>query len=169
MLRLSGGCAQRHRGFTLVELIVTIALIAIIAAITLPSFNQVTLGGKLSSIANAFVGSAQLARSEAIKRGAAVTLCASSDGASCGDSWSAGWVVLAGGNPILVQDALANGFVLSGDVTTIVFQPSGVGSTAANLTVCRSSPTVGSQSRQISLSGTGRPSVTKQSGVTACP
>lgn len=160
--------ARTQPGFTLIELVVVIAIVAIMAAIAMPNFNQMTLGGKLSSISNAFVGSAQLARSEAIKRGMAVTLCASSDGATCGTSWSSGWVVLAGGNVILAQGALTTGFNLSGDVTSIVFQPSGVGSTQASLTVCRSSPTVGSQNRVVELSATGRPTVTKNTGVTTC-
>ena len=76
------------RGFTLIELVVTLTVAAILLAIAVPSFYDATLGSKLASYANNFVASVSLARSEAIKRNAAVTLCASSDGASCA---SGGW------------------------------------------------------------------------------
>jgi len=97
-----------------------------------------------------------------------VTLCASTNGTSCGGNWSNGWIVLAGGAAIFNLGPLPNGFLLSGDVTSIDFQPSGVGSTAANLTVCRATPSVGDQQRVIAISATGRPSVTKVTGATTC-
>lgn len=156
------------RGFTLLEMMVTIAVAAILVTLAVPSFNEAMLGSKLNTQANNFVASAQLARSEAIKRNAAVTLCASSNGTSCTGAWGDGWIVLAGGTVLFRQIPLAPGFRLSGDVTSIVFQSTGVGATSAALTLCRATPTVGSLGRTIQVSATGRPTVTKLTGVTTC-
>jgi len=157
------------RGFTLIELLVTISIVAILASLAVPAFNEAMLGGKLTSLANNFVASAQFARSEAIKRNAAVTLCASSDGSTCTGAWKDGWVVRAGGTVVYSQTKFPSGFVLSGNVTSISFQPTGVGATAANLTLCRATPTIGSQQRTIQVSVTGRPDVAKVTGATTCP
>lgn len=161
-------CRDGQGGFTLVELMVTISVMAILLAIAVPSFINASLNSKLNTIANTFVSSAQLARSEAIKRNTPVTLCASSTGTGCAGNWSEGWVVLAGGQAIAVQGTLAQGFVLAGDVTSIVFQPTGVGADTANLVACRSAPSVGASRRLITVSITGRADVAKDD-TASCP
>ena len=52
------GLSRTLSGFTLIELMVTIAVMALLLAIAVPAFNDATLGGKLSSYANNFVASA---------------------------------------------------------------------------------------------------------------
>jgi type IV fimbrial biogenesis protein FimT len=158
-------------GFTLIELLITISIMAILLAVAVPSFQNVALSSKLTSQANNFVASVQLARSEAIKRNATVTLCASSDGSTCTGAWKDGWVVRAGGAVVYRQGALPNGFLLvdAGSLTSLDFKPSGVGATAADLTLCRSTPDVGSRQRVIRVSATGRPGVEKVTGATTCP
>lgn len=152
-------------GFTLVELMVTIAVMAILLMIAVPSFIDATLGSKLGAYANNMAASAHLARSEAIKRNAVVTLCVSTDGTTCATGgWEQGWIVRAAdGTVVQRQQALPTGFKAteSGSATSIAFQPSGVGSAAAVLTICRATPSVGSQERVVTISATGRPTVTK--------
>ena len=93
-------------GFSLVELLVALAVAAILLGVAAPSFSQLTLDLRLSALHNALAGDLRLARLEAIKRGGAVTVCARGDATSCGTNWSAGWHVLAesGGGTLGVVD-----------------------------------------------------------------
>ncbi len=93
--RLGDGPRSSPKGFTLVELMVTVAVLVILLMIAVPSLNDATLGKQLGSYANNLAASAYLARSEAIKRNAPITLCASSDGTNCATSggWQQGWIV----------------------------------------------------------------------------
>lgn len=159
------------RGFTLIELLVTIAIVAILATVAAPSFNEAILSSRLTAFANNFVASALLARSEAIKRNATVSLCRSDNGTSCATSggWQQGWIVFhdingdgsvdTGETIIQYQQALSSGYKMTG-ANSLLFQAIGAGSTSATLTLCRSSP-VGSQEREVSVSATGRTSVKK--------
>jgi type IV fimbrial biogenesis protein FimT len=159
-------CPPAQRGFTLVELMVTVSIVAILAMIAVPSYNEAMLGSKLNTLANNFVASAQLARSEAIKRNTPVTLCASADGTSCGGNWRDGWVVLAGGAAVYTQGPFPSNFLLAGNVTSINFQPTGVGATCAKLDLSNSKYT--SQARVLTVTATGRPK-SEKSSTFACP
>ncbi|WP_420475717.1 GspH/FimT family pseudopilin [Noviherbaspirillum sp. ST9] len=158
----SASAPAGQRGFTLVELMVTLAVVAVLLGIALPGFNNATLGTKLSTYANSLVASANMARSEAIKRNAAVTMCVSTDGATCtGGSWEEGWIVLAGTDVIVRQNAASTGFKLTGTASTLTFQATGVGATVATITACRALPSVGGQERVVNISATGRTSTAK--------
>jgi prepilin-type N-terminal cleavage/methylation domain len=82
-------------GLTLVELMVTLALAAILLAIALPGYRSMANINRLSAGVNAFSHSLNLARSEAAKRGQRVTQCVSDDGVSCSrvGGWHRGWIV----------------------------------------------------------------------------
>jgi type IV fimbrial biogenesis protein FimT len=162
-------------GFSLIELLVVLTLIGIVTMLAAPSFNSAFLSNRLAGYANSFVASAQLARSEAIKRDRPVHVCRSSDGASCAaaGSWQQGWIVwsddnangaLDAGEPIVqIQQALSADYQLNSTAGgyDLVFQPVGGGSSAATLKLCRAAPAAGAQERQIKIDATGRPAVTK--------
>lgn len=98
-----------NRGFTLIELMVVLALVAVFALIGIPSYRSITTTNRMATEMNAFVGDLQFARSEAIKRGQFVTICASSTGAAClganTTNWTPGWIVFADANNNDVVDA----------------------------------------------------------------
>lgn len=164
--RHSGGrvAAGSARGFTLVELMIVLVVMAVLLGIAVPSMTQFTFSGKLRAYSNEIVASAVLARSEAIKRNQAVTLCVSSNGTSCASgSWESGWIVrTSGGEVIHRQQPITDGFKVIGSVSSIAFQPSGVGSTQATLKVCRATPSLGDQESEVSISATGRTSVERK-------
>jgi len=86
---------RKVKGFTLVEVVVTMVVAAILVSLAIPAFTTVIKNNRLATATNALVGAIGLARSEAIRRNARVTLCKSSDGASCttAGNWSDGWIV----------------------------------------------------------------------------
>lgn len=164
-------------GFTLIELLVTLVVLGLLTRLAVPSFAQAMLTSRLASYSNSFIGSAQYARSEALKRNVALTMCASSDGATCtsGATWAQGWIITcpatastdtmcnAGGGATLVlrkQPALASDYHFSGGTGSysINFPASGIGATQVSLTLCRWAP-AGNQERQVAVTATGRPAV----------
>ncbi len=86
---------ERMSGFSLTELVVVMLVVGIIAAIGTPSFKYVTTSNRIASEINALMGDLQYARSEAIKQGEIVTVCASVSGTQCdgGNNWQGGWIV----------------------------------------------------------------------------
>lgn len=85
-----------NRGFTIIELLVTLLVLSIIAAFAIPSFTNVQRSIALDSNTSKFISAVSFARSEAVTRGSTVTLCRSEDGLVCSDAnadWSVGWIV----------------------------------------------------------------------------
>lgn len=161
-------------GFTLIELMVVVTIIAVLLGLAAPSFRDATLGSKLSGYANSLVGSIRLARGEAIKRNAWVAVCISTNGTSCANAgtWEQGWIVFndinkngsvdsaSGEKIILYQQALNSNFKVTEASSTkiLTMKPMGVGTTNYTFKVCRASP-IGKEERQVNVYITGRTSV----------
>ncbi len=84
----------RQRGVTLLELLVTLLIFGVVAAIALPNMRDFMQSNRITNQANTFIGALNLARGEAITRGVNVTVCASSDQTTCGSDWADGWIVV---------------------------------------------------------------------------
>ena len=82
----------RSLGFTLVELMVTVSVLAVILGLAAPSFGALLASNRTSTVTNDLIGSLNLARSEAVRRAQPATLAASGSGAS---GYSSGWTVFA--------------------------------------------------------------------------
>jgi len=81
------------RGFTLIELMVTLTVMAIILAIAAPSFSALLASNRLTTQTNELVGALNLARSEAVRRSQPVTLRSDDN-----DNYAKGWKVFADAN-----------------------------------------------------------------------
>lgn len=86
---------KKYAGFTLIELMFTVLLIGVLLSVGMPSLKTFMQGSQLVATSNDLVSAIHLARSEAIKLNARVTICESGNGTTCqtdGD-WSDGWIV----------------------------------------------------------------------------
>lgn len=94
------GFTSVSHGLTLIELMVTLAVMAVLLTIGLPSLKPIIDSIRLKSASTAFFSHLHLARSEAIKRNSRVVLCKSADGLSCAGSggWEQGWLVFHDAN-----------------------------------------------------------------------
>jgi len=88
-MSINGLKKSKAEGFTLLELLVTIAIAGVLLGIGLPSFGNMMAESRISAQYNSFVGSLYQARSEAIKGGADITVCPRSaiEATSCGGAY----------------------------------------------------------------------------------
>jgi type IV fimbrial biogenesis protein FimT len=128
----------KTRGFTLVELLVVISIASILAMLAAPSFSRMVTSTSIASDVNTFLADMRFARSEAIKRGALIVMCRSTNpeaanpNCTAGDDWSSGWIIFEDVNdtgthtasePLLRQQAALpkSGGVMTGSGTSVTF------------------------------------------------
>lgn len=154
----------RQKGFTLLELLFTIAVAAIILSVGVPGFMNFINNNRAVTDTNDLVTAMNLGRSEATRRGAPVVLCSSTNGADCdgGNDWSTGWVLrIPGGDVLRTWPARSGGAgTLQGDVSQLQFQARGAVSAGTVLRV-RLPHCTGEQGRDIAINGAGRVSVSR--------
>ncbi len=177
-------------GFTIIEMMIAVAVIAILVRIAAPTVRDVTLNARMSAQASNLIVDFATARSEAVHRNARVTICTSSTGSSCtGTTWEQGWMLfvdnnrdgsLSAGEAILkVSPALQAGNTLevsgdssSGGARYVPYWPSGVISPSSSATVTlrmcdfRTTLNVGggaasNKGRLITINNTGRPAISR--------
>ncbi len=98
--------ARAARGFTLVELAITVVVLSVLMAMAAPLFTGMSNGNRLTSNANEIVAAMQIARSEAVRRNAPTFFCQSTNGTTCSNvsPWQ-GWLVYADADRDNVADA----------------------------------------------------------------
>lgn len=90
----------KNQGFTLIELLVTLSVLGILLAIAVPNLQSFIIRNRLVAVNNDLMTAINLARSEATKRAADVSVCkSSSPWTSCGGTWSNGWLVFVDTDP----------------------------------------------------------------------
>jgi type IV fimbrial biogenesis protein FimT len=180
---------EYNTGFTLIELMITIAIAGIFLGIAIPSFTSIIVSNRLTSSANELVTALNLARSEAVKRRIQVTV--QRKGATSAQ-WESGWDVFVdsdgsnafndNGNATLCEigedcllrtyTALPSGYTLRTGGSTYenyaAYLPSGLSKVVAGdtFTLCKDSGTTVPR-RTITINATGRPKVDAAQG--ACP
>ena len=163
-----------QRGFTLLELLVVISVLAILVGIGVPGLRELLLNNRQAGAVNELVAALQLARSEAITRNVAapavVSVCASSNGTACAGAWSDGWLVFIdndGPGATSIDQVLWAAAAPSGiDVgtppapgTPVSYRRDGRVLAAADFVFCDSRGA--SRARVIQLGVSGRPSISK--------
>ena len=181
---------EYNAGFTLIELMVTISIAAILLGIAIPSFTSTIASNRLTTYANELVTALNLARSEAIKRGIQVTVTRKGTTSA---QWKSGWDVFVdingnetfndNGNGTLCEvgeDCLLRTYADLPDGYTLTtgnshykdyaaYLPSGLSTVVVGdtFTLCSGSSVTAMTQRTITLNATGRPSVAVTTG--PCP
>lgn len=83
----------KYNGFTLIELMITLVIAAVVIGLATPSFTSLIQGNRARAMAEDFASALNYARTEALKLSSRVTICASNDGMTCGGDWTDGWII----------------------------------------------------------------------------
>jgi len=169
---------NHNRGLTLVELVITLSIAAILLAIATPSFSVIIKNHKMTAQLNELVAGLNLARSEAIKRSSSVTVCKSNDSQSCGGGWNDGWIVFAdpdnsgsiNNNETILRVSVSpnNGAILSSTIDEIIFDAEGYSVSYSNKTFRLCDDRGDSYKRGLVTSNTGRIRTAQTSELSSC-
>lgn len=164
-------------GVSLVELMVTLAVLAIISGIAAQSFINLIRGNRLASSANELVATMQAARVAAVSNRTTVSVCPSTNGSTCSAAIGRRWIALmAKGNAVLRETTLHSDITVNASANlaagnnTFVFAPSGFsrvgGNASGSIGLCSPSMT-GSNDIDVSAS-VGRISTIRRAATTSC-
>lgn len=145
-------------GFTLPELMIVLAVAGVLAALAVPSFQSLTQGQQAKNASFELFSSLSLARSEAIKRNANVTVAPLVAG-----DWGQGWTITATAGTIKSQAALKGVVITPGGAGGIIYARTGRASPAATFQIDVSPVNTGLR-RCIYIGLTGMPRSVKQTG-----
>lgn len=166
--------SSHSSGVTLIELLVTISILAILLTVAVPSFQSFIANNRVDTFANNLFSSFLLARSEGIKRNKQVMVCRSSNGTSCSGAWNEGWIVFVDTNkngspagdstePILLKISAQEGsFNLSGLSNDVYYDSQGKASENDTLEICPTAPAPNGRGKNLIIAPSGAPSVTKK-------
>ena len=168
-----------EQGFTLIELVMTLAVAAIVLALAVPNLSNLIRSNRLTSSANEMVAMLQEARVAAVSNRASVEVCPSADGATCAASLGSRWIAVMTKNGVdtVLRDSTLHAAVtikasanLAGGSNRFTFRPSGFSAAGANasgtLGFCVAG-LPGSNGIDVSAS-VGRISTARRAATTAC-
>ena len=170
------------RGFTIIELMITVAIVGILVAAAAPGYQDWVATTRLNSHTNEFVTALHYARSEAVKRNVAVSVCKTSSGADCvtTGTWAQGWMVFVdvngtgtydtGDSILRVHEKLTGGSTLVGQTavsSVITFRSNGTAAQSGRIDMCSYRQTVAGRDIVIA-SGTGRPISISETAALTC-
>ncbi|HEU4774898.1 MAG TPA: Tfp pilus assembly protein FimT/FimU [Lysobacter sp.] len=172
---------QEARGFTLIELMVTLAVMAVLMGVGVPSFQHLQQSARTATAFHLLTTSLALARLSAVKNNVPVSVCPSSDGRYCrGDTvWDDGWIVFAdpsrakqpaSAEAVLQRfDRVGPGIALRSTAgrTLVRFHPSGMAQ-GSNLSVRLCSTKDSTHLGSVIVNNAGRPRSERHDG-TPCP
>ena len=170
------------RGFTLIEMMVTVAIAAIIVGLGVPAMKGFLDTTRRAAAVNSFVTDVQRARSTAASRGSTIVMCTATDATGCSGetNWEDGWMLFIDSNGNDAFDAAldtslsfhepARGVTMPGNGGTglLRFNP-GFLSMTGNLTVAVCVDNVNENGRQVTVSNTGRPRLVEMTPSTGTP
>ena len=165
----------RMMGVTLVELAVTLGIVGILATIAVPSLTRLQHNAARTAAVNDFMHTVFLARSEAIKRNAVVSVCRSVDGKHCANrtaNWETGWLVFVNtdrdqpadrdtGEEILHRNDGWNGGRITSNRLSFSFRPTAQGDVNGTILFCDPRGHA-SDARAIIISHTGRARISRR-------